>query len=179
MTRTSKDDAVAPVLVPLAAHLRNMAVGFAIGSVLLVPERLVQWSLRDADNRISGGVLAAQLVGVPLLVTIGALVLRPRRPAARDRLFEVLGHAPPGSAISDPAEVRKLSRRNWMRVVVLWVLLGLFVPFMASSMVALAIFVGITAQTERGLDEGDQRQLLCRPRWFIWKPLAWRSVPAG
>lgn len=163
-------------LVPLGPYMAQMAVGFALGTLVLVPERVMLWANRDLDQRISGTTLALQLVGAPLLVAIGALVLRRYRPGQRERLVAALPEAPAGAAVADADRVRALARHSWVRVLLIWAVLGLVVPFMASSMVALAIFVGISAWSERSLDDREGRQLLCRPRWLVWKPLTWRTI---
>ena len=181
----SDEDGAAPLdpegpLVPFAAYTGHLAVGFALAALVVVPERVLLWSLRDLDNRISGPVLALQLVLLPLVAATVAVVAGRLRDRKRDAiytgLYEVAPQDEDDDVIGDPVEVRRLARRVALWVLVIWVALGLVVPFMASSIIALAVYAAIGARIERATAKRDGRELLCRPRWFVWLPLAWREV---
>lgn len=181
----SDEDRAAPVdpegpLVPFAAYTAHLAVGFGLVALVVVPERVLLWSLRDLDNRISGPVLALQLVLLPLVAATVAVVAGRLRDRKRDAiytgLYEVAAEDEDDDVIGDPVEVRRLARRVALWVLVIWVALGLVVPFMASSIIALAVYAAIGARIERAAAKRDGRELLCRPRWFVWLPLAWRET---
>ena len=53
-----------------AGYLRHLAAGYALVSVLIVPERLVQWGVRDPDERISLVVLLLQFLLLPALAAV-------------------------------------------------------------------------------------------------------------
>lgn len=168
-------------LVPFAAYTAQLAVGFALVALIVVPERVLLWSLRASDDRIGAGVLALQLVLLPVVAALVAVVagrVRDRkRQVIYEGLYEVEADDPDIEVIDDPLAVRRKARRVALWVLVIWVVLGLAVPFMASSITALAVYAAIGARIERAAADRDGRELLCKPRWFVWLPLAWRETP--
>ena len=168
-------------LVPLAGYLRRLAVGFALVAMVVVPERVLLWSLRDPADRIAAGALVVQLVALPVVAAGAAALggwLRDRK-----RTFIYAGlpdvtHEDPEDVevVDDPDEVRGIVRQVVLRVGVLWFVAGLAVPFMASSITALAVYAWVVGRWEARATARDGRELLTRPRWFIWLPVAWRTV---
>ena len=173
----------APVgsLVPFASYTEQLAAGFALVALVVVPERVLLWSLRDPADRIAGGALMVQLVALPLVAAGAAALggwLRDRK-----RTFIYAGlpdvtHEDPEDVevVDDPDELRGIVRRVVLRVGLLWFVAGLVVPFMASSITALAGYAWVVGRWEARAKARDGRELLTRPRWFIWLPVAWRTV---
>ncbi len=165
-------------LVPFAAYTGRLAVGFAGVALIVVPERVVLWSLGDADDRGSAGVLVAQLVALPVVASVVALVAGSLRDRKRASIYEGLPEVTPldDEEVVGPDEVRRLAHRTSLWVLGLWFVIGLALPLMAPSIVALASYAAIGARVERHAAARDGRELLCRPRWFVWLPVAWRTV---
>lgn len=170
----------APVgpLVPFAVYTRDLAVGFAVVALVVVPQRVVLWSLSDGGQ--SAPALALQLVLLPLVAALVALVAGLLRDRKRDSiyagLYEVEEDDPDVAVVDDVDEIRRRAGRVTLWIFAIWFVLGLTVPFMASSITALALYAAIGARIERAATERDGRELLCKPRWFVWLPLAWREV---
>ncbi len=180
---SSGDDAVEPGgrLVPLAGYLRRLAAGFALVALVVVPERVLLWSLRDPNDRIAAGALVVQLVALPVVAAGAAALggwLRDRK-----RTFIYVGlpdvtHEGPEDieVVDDADELLAIVRRVVVWVFALWFVAGLVVPFMASSITALAVYALVVGRWEARATARDGKELLTRPRWFIWLPVAWRSV---
>lgn len=168
-------------LVPLTGYLRRLSVGFALVALVVVPERVLLWSLRDPGDRIAVGALVVQLVALPMVAAVAAALggwLRDRK-----RTFIYAGlpdvtHEDPDDVevVDDPDALLAIVRRVVLWVFALWFVAGLAVPFMASSITALAVYAAVVARWEARATARDAKELLTRPRWFIWLPVAWRTV---
>ena len=168
-------------LVPLAGYLHRLAIGFALLAMIVVPERVLQWSLRDPGDRIDAGALMVQLVALPVVAAGAAALggwLRDRKRTFIYAGLPDITHEDPEDVevVDDPDELRAIVRRVALRVLVLWFVAGLVVPFMASSITALAVYAVVVARWEARATARDGKELLTRPRWFIWLPVAWRST---
>lgn len=169
-------------LVPLTGYLRRLATGFALVALVVVPERVLLWSQRDPDDRIAAGVLVVQLVALPVVAAVAAALggwLRDRkRTFIYTGLPDVTHEDPEDVEVVDDADaLNAIVRRVVLWVFLLWFVAGLVVPFMASSITALAVYALVVARWEARATDRDGKELLTRPRWFIWLPIAWRTLP--
>lgn len=168
-------------LVPLAGYLRRLAVGYGLVALVVVPERVVLWAARDADERIGAPLLVLQLVLLPAIAGLVALLGARGRDRKRAGIYAGLPdvtdeHPDDLQVVGDEDGLRRAARRATVPVLVLWVVLGLVLPFMASSILALALYAAVVARGEADAAARDGRELLTRPRWFVWLPVAWREV---
>ncbi len=168
-------------LVPFAPCAGLLASGFALVAVVVVAQRLVLWAFEDPGDRLAAGMLLAQFLALPVLAAVAAAVggwLRDRR---RDLIYAGLPdatheHPEDLEVVDDAAGLRALVRRAVWWVLTIWFVAGLVLAFMASTMLALAVYAWVVARIEQRATVRDGRELLCRPRWFIWLPVAWRTV---
>lgn len=170
------------LLVPMAGYLRHLAAGYALVSVLIVPERLVQWGVRDPDERISLVVLLLQFLLLPALAAVVAFAGGRGRDRRRAAIYEGLPdvtdeHPDDVEVVADADGLRRIVRKAVISVFLIWFVLGLVLPFMASSILALTLYALIVARTEAAAASRDGRELLTRPRWIVWLPVAWRTLP--
>lgn len=171
------------LLVPMAGYLRHLAAGYALVTVLVVPERLVQWGVRDPEDRISVVVLVLQFLLLPALAAVVAFVGGRGRDRKRAAIYSGLPevtdeHLDDVRVVAGADGLRRIVRKAVISVFLIWFLLGLVLPFMASSILALVLYALIVSRTEAAAASRDGRELLTRPRWFVWLPVAWRTVPA-
>lgn len=170
-------------LVPMASYLRHLAAGYALVAVLVVPERILLWAARDPDERIGVGLLVLQFLMLPGLAALIAFAGGRGRDRKREAIYaglpDVTDEDPEDVEVVDDADgLRRVVRRAVVFVFLIWFVLGLVVPFMGSSILALTVYALIVSRTEAAAAARDGRELLTRPRWFVWLPVAWRSVPS-
>lgn len=170
-------------LVPMGPYLRQLAAGYALVAVLVVPERIVLWAARDADERIGVGLLVVQFLLLPALAAVIAFAGGRGRDRKRAAIYaglpDVTGEHPDDVEVVDDADgLRRVVRRAVVFVFLIWFVLGLVVPFMGSSILALTVYALIVSRTEAAAAARDGRELLTRARWFVWLPVAWRTVPS-
>ena len=184
MSAPDGEEAFAPGerLVPFAPYTRQLAVGFALAAVVVVVQRLVLWSMEDAGDRLALGAVAAQIVALPVLAGITAALGGWLRDRKRDLIYAGLPdatheHPEDLEVVDDPGALYLVARRVVLRVLVIWLVLGLVLPLMASTMAALPVYAWVVAGWEARATARDGRELLTRPRWFIWLPVAWRATP--
>lgn len=176
----AEDEAVTR-LVPMAGYLRHLAAGYALVAVLVVPERIIQWGVRDPDDRISVLALVLQFVLLPALASVIAFVggrgRDRKRAAIHAGLPDVTDEHPDDvEVIADAEGLRRIVRKAVISIFLIWFLLGLVLPFMGSSILALTLYALIVSRTEARATARDGRELLTRPRWIVWLPVAWRTV---
>jgi len=168
-------------LVPIAGYLRHLAAGYALVALLVVPERIVQWGVRDPEDRISAVALVLQFLLLPALASVIAFVGGRGRDRKRAAIYAGLPdvtdeHPDDVEVVADVEGLRRIVRKAVISVFVIWFVLGLVLPFMASSILALVLYALIVSRTEARAAARDGRELLTRPRWFVWLPVAWRTV---
>lgn len=168
-------------LVPLASYLRGLAGGYALVAALVVPEGVLLWAGQDPDERPGLTAFVVQFLALPVAAAIVAVLggrgRDRRRAAIYAGLPDVTGEHPDDLVVVDDADgLRRVVRRAVLYVFVIWFALGLVVPFMGSTIVAVALYAWIVARTEAAAAARDGRELLTRPRWFVWLPVAWRTV---
>lgn len=183
MTGPGGEDGFAPGerLVPFASYTRHLAEGFALVAVLIVVQRMVLWSLEDAGQRQALGAVVAQLLALPVLAGITAAAGGWLRDRKRELIYAGLPdatheHPEDLEVVDDPDGLHVVVRRVVLRVLGIWFALGLVLPLMASLMAALSAYAWVVARWEARATARDGRELLTRPRWFIWLPVAWRTV---
>ncbi|HMQ24644.1 MAG TPA: hypothetical protein PKA98_01550 [Acidimicrobiales bacterium] len=180
---TAEAEELGARLVPLAAYLERLAGGYALVAALVVPEGLLLWAAQDPGERAGIPVFLAQFLALPAAAAVVAVLGGRGRDRRRERIYaglpDVTGEHPEDLEVVDDADgLRRAVRRAVIPVFVIWFVLGLVLSFMGSTIVALALYAWIVARTEAAATRRDGRELLTRPRWFVWLPVAWRTVPA-